>query len=446
MLVSAVAVTIIRLALPNIGEYRSEVETWVSRYMEYPVVIHSLRANWQRWEPRLYLTGVDLLSKDGARKIIGFDTAEIAINPIKTLLERRFIPRQLIISGFQVSVARLSNGAIYMEGVSIAGPDVQANNKNELAEWLFKQDKIEIENADIEWIDVKHQQEPVQLTDVRLTIRTDDERTQVTGKAKLPGKYGAGMNFALDTTGELWSSDWSGELYISATDVNPDNWYRKYQPTKISIAGGSADLEVWSSWENASPDLVQGRLKYRDFTALSGDNAVHVKKLSCRFKGQRFQENTRDDNWHFSIKLDSLSTKNGHWPSSNIEVAALEDSEKRKYQYAVSFDYLKPNDLIPLIADLETIPGSIRRSLGTGSINGELGEGLIIYDPGAAAGEKFLYDVSFRDLAVGFGPDRPAISKLSGRLRGSTTRALLAMHGDAAGFKIPSVYDQAVFF
>ena len=446
VLVSAVAVTIIRLALPNIGEYRSEVETWVSRYMEYPVVIHSLRANWQRWEPRLYLTGVDLLSKDGARKIIGFDTAEIAINPIKTLLERRFIPRQLIISGFQVSVARLSNGAIYMEGVSIAGPDIQANNKNELAEWLFKQDKIEIENADIEWIDVKHQQEPIQLTDVRLTIRTDDERTQVAGEAKLPGKYGAGMNFALDTTGELWSSDWSGELYISATDVSPDNWYRKYQPTKISIAGGSADLEVWSSWENASPSLVQGRLKYRDFAALSGDNAVHVKKLSCRFKGQRLQENTRDDNWHFSIKLDSLSTKNGHWPSSNLEVAALEDSEKRKYQYAVSFDYLKPNDLIPLIADLETIPGSIRRSLGTGSINGELGEGLIIYDPGAAAGEKFLYDVSFRDLAVGFGPDRPAISKLSGRLRGSTTRALLAMHGDAAGFKIPSVYDQAVFF
>ena len=57
VLLAAVTVTLIRLVLPDIGIYRGEIEAWVSNYMDFPIVIHSLDASWQGWIPELYRDG-----------------------------------------------------------------------------------------------------------------------------------------------------------------------------------------------------------------------------------------------------------------------------------------------------------------------------------------------------------------------------------------------------
>jgi len=114
VLLAAVTVTLIRLVLPDIGIYRGEIEAWVSNYMDFPIVIHSLDASWQGWIPELYLTEIDLLNKAGTQSITRFDSARVQIDPIATLMERQFIPRSLIISGVDLTVAHLSNGSIYI--------------------------------------------------------------------------------------------------------------------------------------------------------------------------------------------------------------------------------------------------------------------------------------------------------------------------------------------
>jgi len=53
VLLAATFTTLVRVLLPDVGMYRSEVEAWVSNYMELPVVIHSIKADWDGWTPRL---------------------------------------------------------------------------------------------------------------------------------------------------------------------------------------------------------------------------------------------------------------------------------------------------------------------------------------------------------------------------------------------------------
>ena len=60
VLTAAVLVTLVRLFLPDIGIYRGEVEAWVSNYMDYPVVIHTLDATWEGWVPYLELSDIDV--------------------------------------------------------------------------------------------------------------------------------------------------------------------------------------------------------------------------------------------------------------------------------------------------------------------------------------------------------------------------------------------------
>ena len=444
VLVAAIAVTLMRFALPGINEYKAEIEARAGRYLGRPVAIHSIEASWEGWTPRLFLKGIDLLDKEGAGPIASFKAALIDLAPVASLWQRRFVPRQVMISGLSVAVERQLDGSLRIGGLSVADPARRANGNNEFAEWLFQQERIAIEDSAIEWRDLRHRQEPARLSEVSLSMRADSQgRLQITGAAKLPGKYGDRVRFAFDARGDLWSPDWSGELYVAATKINPDRWLGQYRMAEISLAGGSADLEAWSSWENADLRSAQGRLAYSEFDALAGGGALHVNELAGRFKGERSPNGGKD--WRFSVKLDQLVTENGAWPAANLEFAALEDDPARRY--ALRFDYLKPADLAPLAAGVEGLPEALKAPLKSGAVSAaELTDGLLIYQPDAVAGERFIYDVAFRDLAAALAPDKPAISRLSGRLRGSASRALLSLDAAAGAFRMPPIYEDAVSF
>ena len=148
VLLAAVTVTLVRLFLPDIGIYRNEVQAWVSKYMGFPVVFHTIDATWQGWVPELTLTDIDLLNKAGTQEITHFDRARIQIAPLATLVARQFIPKSLIISGFKLSVIRRENGAISIQDIELENMN-EGQSDSELSEWLFKQDEVEIQNAQI---------------------------------------------------------------------------------------------------------------------------------------------------------------------------------------------------------------------------------------------------------------------------------------------------------
>ena len=437
VLLAAVAVTGVRLALPGIGQHKSAVEVWAESYMDYPVTVDSISAEWQGWTPGLLLTGIRLHSRDGGPDIIGFDTAIVEISPLKSLWKRALEPRRIVISGLDVAVLRQDDGALLVQGIHI-NPE-HSKQENEFVKWLFGQDSIEVQDTIITWTDRQHQQDVIRFTDVKLLIRTNRARAQVTGDMKLPGRYGEQINFALDATGRLWTSDWSGELYVSATQFNPDSWYRAYRPEQLTPAGGSADLELWSAWEQAQPVRVQGRLNYRDFVVLTSNRTLNVDALATRFNGRRLP----DEDWHISLKLDRLETENGVWPLANMEFVSPAKPDRR---YAIGFDYINLADLAPLAQDLKFMPEATRRLLDTATLRSELLDGLLIYDRRADAAQTLVYDLAFRNLQAALGPGRAAAEIASGRLRGTDHGGSVTINSGDAKFVIPDYYDNALAF
>ena len=437
VLLAAVAITGIRLALPDIGRYKGAVEAWAAREMENTVVVDSISAEWQGWIPSLSLRGVHLRSRDGAEKIISFDAATVEISPLMSLWKLQPVPRRIVISGLQVSVSRLADGALLVEGINVG--QAHGGQENEFVKWLFGQDRIEVRETAILWVDHKLGEDPVHLTGVRLAIQTDGARSQVTGELTLPGKYGENMRFALDATGAIWTSDWSGEIYAAATQVNPDSWYREYRPQRITPAGGSADLELWSTWDKAKPVGVQGQVSYRDFVILSADETLNVAEVSGRFRGEKLP----GKDWHIALNLERLETENGAWPATNLELVV---PAKPGQRFALSFDYLDLADLMPLAAGMEFIPGPVRNMLDGASIRAGLRDGLVVYDghPGSATPLSYAFD--FRNLDADLGPDRPAAGSLSGRLRGSGNAARLTLDGTTGRFDIPGMYSDQLRF
>ena len=432
VLTAAVLVTLIRLLLPDIGIYRSEVEAWVSSYMGYPVVIHTLDATWEGWVPYLELNDIDLLNKAGTQPITHFDSAQIRIAPVATLLKRRIIPKQLTINGFELVIARLSSGAIYVEGFNFSEVQATGLRDNELAEWLFNQEEIRIENAKIEWIDIKHQQDPILLTNVNLALRSDGNRLQAEGSAKLPELYGKNMDFSFDATGDLLSSNWSGGLYLAGLNINPDHWYKRYRPLNFNVSGGKADIKVWSTWRETKLVSLEGELQYNDFDTVAGDSELHIQELAYRFYGERIYE----DGWQFHLNLHQLLTDNGNWPETNITVSARRASNKRDYRYTASFDYIKLDDLSPFIRNLTFLPETLKDKLTDFSIQGELSRGKLIYDPENEPDQRLRFDTQFSQIDTELGSGMPSLKNLSGQLYGYLNQGVISLDTENTELKL----------
>jgi uncharacterized protein (TIGR02099 family) len=432
VLLIAISITIIRYLLPDIGMYRDEIQAWVSRNMGYPVAIHSLEASWEGWIPNLYLKDIDMLNRQGTAVITHFDSAQISIAPLASLIHRRFIPTHLVITGFELSVTRQANGSLYLQGVRLKGRQEQ---NNELAEWLFRQNRIEIQQASIEWRDLEHQQNPLLLKNVSMLLRTDDDRIQIQGSAQPPPAYGNRMDFAFDARGNLLTSDWSGELYMQGDRINPDSWYKEYRLPDMDLAGGSANIKIWTTWEKARPVRVQGQLEYHDFTAMSGNRRLRVNELACRFLGER--PGTRD--WHLGVDVDALKTENGAWPVARITLAAEHARSGGDYTYSARFNYLKLGDLVPLLTGSSLMPDGLKISLDSLHLQGNLRDGKIIYNTNKDAARRLMYDISFDNVATRRKQDLPVIQALSGRTYGNTTNGMVVFSGDTAAFSAPAM-------
>ncbi len=428
VLMAAVLVTAVRMVLPDIGIYRSEVEAWVGNYMGYPVAIRSLDASWQGWVPNLSLRNIDVLNSAGTQAITHFASAQIAVDPIATLLARHIVPQQLVVSGFDVSIVRRQNGAIFIQEINMGTePGINAE-RSELADWLFRQERIRIEQGTIKWTDNLHGQEPILLTNVTLTLRSDGSRLQVEGSTSLPPAYGKNMDFAFDASGDLLTSSWSGEFYLSANDINPDNWYRNVRPADINIEGGSADVRIWSHWSDARLASLQGQLAYRDFVAHVDNARLRVDQLTGSFSAALASE----QQWQLGLRIHKLETENGAWPETNIRVETESPAGADSARHTVTFSYLKLADVAPLVLSLPQTEQSDDQRLRKIHVQGELQNGLLSFGNG-----NLTYNFGFRGLGVGGAKELPAIENASGRLGGNLAQARVQFGNDALTLRVP---------
>ncbi len=432
VLLAAVSATLVRVLLPDIGMYRSEIEAWVSNYMEFPVAIRNIQADWQGWTPYLYLEDIDLLNKAGTRTIIKFESAQVSIDPLATLMRRQIVPDRLVISGFELGLTRLADGSIDVAGLE-SGKNMQHNrSNNELAEWLFGQRLIELQNVQIKWLDETLGQAPVLLSDVDLVLRSDGNRMQVEGTSPLPSMYGERLSFAVDVTGNLLSANWAAELYIQGSNINPDFWYRKYWPADINVSGGNATIAMWSSWKNARVQSMKGQMHYSNFEfgSFSGPR-LSVEQLSTRFNSVR----NSDNSWQVNVGIDHLLTANGSWEPALVSLLARPDDPS----YIVNFNYLKVDDLYSIITALPQLPDKIAALADKYPLHGELRDGRVLYKPEASHNEKLQFDITFSELGMASSAAMPVISGLSARVQGNADTGRISFTEENAEVEYSSV-------
>jgi uncharacterized protein YhdP len=410
----AVCVSLVRLALPNINEYRLDVQTWVTEYMGQPVEIKKIDATWYGWIPHFYLRDISILEETGNETIANFKSAHITIDLVESLRKKQFVPAQLSISGLDLTLIRRTDGSI-----NIAKTEAEMGEKNiestELAEWLLKQPNISFINTQITLLDLtRENNNTVLLSNVSLLLRSNNYRLQIEGNAQLPAQLGEKINFALDAKGDILTTVWSGELYLEGSSIYPPAWFNTKIPFGTSINSKPGDIKIWSEWQNAKVRKIEGTIDITDVSISSKGVEFNIDHLITAINMERRIDSGID----LSLNIKKLTTDNGSWPASTIYLSKyLSDNDQ--YRYISKSNYLKLDDIshiIKLFPDLWRDNKLIEQQ----SLQGILTHSLLIYDPALPNDKQYFVDTDIYLSSATIGTGNNSVSGLNGHFQGNT--------------------------
>lgn len=437
ILTAAVLATAVRLALPEIGKYNEEIQSWVSQQMEYPVVINNISAEWRGWTPNLYLNNIDLYTQDNKNIITKLNSAHIGIDLLASIWSRNIVPNYLSVAGLDFDITRHLDGSI-----SIASDDTENLNNSStkntaLSGWLLQQNHIILESATVSWNDEKYPGKRKQFSNVWIQLKTDEQRLQLEANTTLPKQLGQTLNIKADITGNILTSDWNGLIYAEATQLKPTDLLDRFL---VKSVGGNADIKLWTNWQRSRLIDFNGEANYADFSLQTNNAKLPINNISLTLLGKRQQKH----DWLLNINIADLHTADKLWPASNHQILIERGTKNNRYD--AYFSYINARDVIPLLLATDIVPGKFRTKLKQHTVNGELTNVRVSYDPTADIKSIIQLDTEFKNLELTTPDNTNTISGLDGTLNTDGTKTKLQLNSELVEIKLGTIFEHAYSF
>ena len=376
--------TVFRLLMPTVGDYREDIERWISASVGQPVSIGSLEAEWHGYGPRLNIIDVNVYDDKHEKLITSVKGARVGLDLLGSLLNGQIELGDLTVTGVNLSVLHLEDGSIAVQGFSLnRKQDASTEKNNRLLEWMFSQKSIAIEAGEFIWRDVTTDKQ-LQFSSVNLDLRNSGSRHQFDGSAGLPASMGRRIAFAIDVSGDvLQPGGWNGKAYINGGGLQIDSLIQGHDVAGIHVNHGVAEITLWSEWRNARLVSLEGMLSSLGVELVSVDshdmdNAPEKQNAAGAIPGSykadtlsgKFVWQKRDDGWALAVNDFVLGREGRLWPFSNFNVAVSGQTESP--DISVKASYLHTADISDLLMTSNLPTARLRRALEALKPEGDL--------------------------------------------------------------------------
>ena len=288
-------------ALPQVATHQVEIEQLVSRTLGMPVRIAQIDADWRGLNPRLTLSGVQVLDKTG-QPALAFHHVETVLS-WRTLWHFAPIMDLLAVDGPILHIRRLSNGRI-----TVAGVDAEGETDPRVLETLLKQRRIRIRNATIVWADEQRKAPQLVLEDVQFGLDNRGSR-HLFGLSAVPPEHLASR---LDLRGELHGdllgdlNHLTGKVFAELDYADLAGW-RAWVDYPFRMQHGRGALRIWGDWDEGRGGITAD-LALEDVQVRLGRNVPELQLASLR---GRVQGRYGQGEWSVAGKKIELSTLSG---------------------------------------------------------------------------------------------------------------------------------------
>lgn len=436
---AVIAVCIVALAfkfwvMPNIAGYQGMLESAASDAVGQPVRIGALEADWHGLNPRVTLRDVRMIPPAGAPLVLPRVEAVLSWLSLP-LLDAHLA--SLNLDRPRLALRRDKAGVIFVAGIPVNVP----STPSPFPDWLLKQPRIVVKDAEITWLDEKLDAPELRLTGVRLLAQNRFGRHRFGGIAQPTAAAARRLELRGDFTGKSvhdWQS-WSGEGYARVDDARFESWGQWVPWAQDPVKSGVGSLRFWL-------DLEQGGV-----TGLFGDARLNQVAISLRkdLPDMRFDSLSGHVGWNrdkdrHSFFVDKLRFKRpGAEPAepASVRVDLTPDGQGGAKRIGVTASNLRLEAFTALTG---AIPLPRR---GHDLIEALNPRGLVESAQGHWAGEHdYALKLKLREAGVRTYQNLPGITGLSARLQATQDEGEVELEGRELDLDWPRVFRQNLNF
>ncbi|MDP1680600.1 MAG: YhdP family protein [Burkholderiales bacterium] len=424
--------------LPEIGQYRAEIETQISRAAGQKVTIGDIQAGWRSLRPHLKLGQVVIHDRVGL-PALAFDGVEATLS-WRSLYALELRLHHLEISRPRLEIKREKNGLIYVSGIAVNDPATPHG----FGDWLLRQETIQINHAIIEWQDKRRGAPPLVLSDVGLRLEGGGRRHRFGLQASAPKELASTLDVRGDLRGvsfERWQ-EWSGSLYANLGDTDISAW-RAWVDLPYRINQGHGGVQLWVDLKAGHPSAVTGLVKLQGVKARLGKSLpeLDLARLTGRLAWRELPRG-----FEMEAKQIEVDAGVGRQFSSQALLARYQAAEGKTLEQgefrASTFD------IAPLLALSEYLPLSDvqRGKLKDWSPQGRFKSLDLKWEGAREVPKQYSFKSEFQKLGIKPVGKLPGFSNMSGTLQANEQGGKLKLEGKQATLDMPLVFHHLLQF
>lgn len=255
--------------LPNIDQWRGQIEQAISRAANVDVRFDRVEAEWFGLNANLHITNLRILDSDGVAQL-GVPHTE-AVLSWRSIFRLEPVFRYIGVDELVMVARRAPEGELYVAGfeIDMASPSQGSVWDSAGVRWLLRQGRINVVNTRVAWVDQKRHAVPLVLNDIDLTLNNGLFGHELSLRVSLPDQWGGTLELvanidAVDNpVARLLTREPSGYFYLAVSELYP----QAMKPwVDVPDLEGSFAARLWV-------DLMAG--KFTNFTVnMAGRDAV----------------------------------------------------------------------------------------------------------------------------------------------------------------------------
>jgi uncharacterized protein (TIGR02099 family) len=428
--------------LPQIENYRGDVEQMLSKAINRPVGIRKIETHWAGLHPALNLEGFEIRDAQG-RPALGFDQVEAEL-AWSSLWHFQLRLARLELNAPTLMMRRDSTGRFFAAGLEVTP---QAGDEDDFTDWLLAQDRVIIRDASIAWQDELRHAPPLELKHLNFQLDNSGSRHRFGLTAEPPRQLAARIDIRGNFKGHDLDQldEWKGEVYAELDYADLAVW-RAWVDYPVALPQGSGALRLWLGFAQkqlisttADVRLADVRLQLRpDLPELN------LLRLEGRLAGHRL-----DNGFDAELKHLTLATRDGlELQPTDLKIVWQTATAKRPQQGAASANGLDLGAMASLAAHLP-LDDATRARLARHAPRGRVFDLKLDWrgrletpeNPGTL--ETWSVQSRFEGLGLtALGPI-PGISGVNGHIEGNEKSGGLRLDGQRAAFDLPTVFAES---
>ncbi len=454
------------LVLPNIDYYKPKVEQLASHFVERPVSINTIEANWHGLYPTLQLRQVIIHNNEGNAALI-LPEVDATLSWF-SLLTGQLHLHTLEINRPDLEIERKPDGKIFVAGIPVDTDKAHDNGHG--LDWLLSQRQIVVRGGLMRWRDMQRDAPELLLTDVNLQLKNGWRSHHVALKAIPPEELAAPIDLRAEFTHPAFGkisdySQWAGEIYVDWRKTSLEAW-KKYFDYPYDIKGGNGSVRAWLNFDRGVVKNFTADLALADISARLGDNLapLNLVEVSGRISAGEMATDLKQKIFSYGLhghvlKLTNFSLRTDFGtvlPTTTVSSTFTAPGRGHPERREIEVTEIDLDTLAQLARHLPLAPEE-RRMLTEFSPHGRLQNFLINWEGAEFGAGKYQVKGKFSDLALKSQQSQqsqqsrpvsdkhaafvlPSFDGFSGEVDANQESGKIKLNGEKSNFSMPGLF------